>query len=306
MGAGLWFGPNTKEVCGMKIGFIGLGQMGSAFAGLLLKAGHSVTVWNRSPEAVKPLSAEGAIAAKTPADAMQGEILFSMLASDQAMQEIGLDAGLLERAAKSLIHVNLATISPAFARALTAAHESRGLGYVAAPVFARPEAAAKGLAVVIVAGANASVTKVEPLLAQIGRRTVRVGDVPEMANLFKVAGNFMIMSAVETLGEAFALLRKGGVDAGLFLDTMTEGLFAAPVYKNYGKQILDEAYEPAGFYLRLGLKDANLVKGASDELAAPMPLLDLVRAHYEEAMKKGWSEKDWAALGALAAEKAGL
>lgn len=290
----------------MKIGFIGLGQMGTAFAGLLLKAGHSVTVWNRSPDAVKVLSAEGAVAAKTPAEAMQGEVLFSMLASDQAMQDIGLDAVLLEKAAKNLIHVNLATISPAFARALAAAHESRGLGYVAAPVFARPEAAAKGLAVVIVAGADKDVAKVEPLLAQIGRRTVRAGDVPEMANLFKVAGNFMIMSAVETLGEAFALLRKGGVDARLFLDTMTEGIFAAPVYKNYGKQILDEAYEPAGFYLRLGLKDANLVKAASDELEAPMPLLDLVRGHYEEAMKKGWSEKDWAALGALAAEKAGL
>ena len=135
---------------------------------------------------------------------------------------------------------------------------------------------------------------------------MRVGEQPEMANLFKIAGNFMIMSAVETMGEAFALLRKGGVDAGQFLDTMTEGLFAAPVYKNYGKQILNEAYEPAGFYLKLGLKDANLVKGASEELSAPMPLLDLVRGHYEEAMKKGWGEKDWAAMGALAAEKAGL
>ena len=132
------------------------------------------------------------------------------------------------------------------------------------------------------------------------------GAEPEKANLFKIAGNFMIMSAVETLGESFALLRKGGVDAGLFLDTMTEGLFAAPVYKNYGKQILNEAYEPAGFYLKLGLKDATLVKGASDELAVPMPLLDLVRGHYEEAMKKGWSEKDWASIAALSAEKAGL
>lgn len=290
----------------MKIGFIGLGQMGTAFAGLLLQAGHSVTVWNRSPDAAKALAAQGAIVARTPDEAMQGDVLFSMLASDQAMQDIGLDTDLLEKAAKNLIHVNLATISPAFARALAAAHESRGLGYVAAPVFARPEAAAKGLAVVIVAGANDAVAKVEPLLAQIGRRTVRVGEAPEMANLFKLAGNFMIMSAVETLGEAFALLRKGGVDAGQFLDTMTEGLFAAPVYKNYGRQILNEAYEPAGFYLKLGLKDANLVKGASDELAAPMPLLDLVRGHYEEAMKKGWSEKDWAAIAALTAEKAGV
>lgn len=290
----------------MQIGFIGLGQMGSGIAGLLIRAGHTVTVWNRSQDAVKALAAEGAVAAKTPADAMQGEVLFSMLASDQAMQEVGLDAALLEKAAKGLVHVNLATISPAFARALAAAHDSRGLGYVAAPVFARPDAAAKGQAVVIVAGANDDIAKVEPLLEQIGRRTVRVGEAPEMANLFKVAGNFMIMSAVETLGESFALLRKGGVDAGLFLDTMTEGLFAAPVYKNYGKQILAEAYEPAGFYLKLGLKDATLVKGASDELAVPMPLLDLVRGHYEEAMKKGWSEKDWASIAALSAEKAGL
>jgi 3-hydroxyisobutyrate dehydrogenase-like beta-hydroxyacid dehydrogenase len=296
----------SKRNSSMKIGFIGLGQMGSGIAGLLIRAGHTVTVWNRSQEAVKALAAEGAVAAKTPADAMQGEVLFSMLASDQAMQEVGLDAALLEKAAKGLVHVNLATISPAFARALAAAHDSRGLGYVAAPVFARPDAAAKGQAVVIVAGANDDVAKVEPLLEQIGRRTVRVGEAPEMANLFKVAGNFMIMSAVETLGESFALLRKGGVDAGLFLDTMTEGLFAAPVYKNYGKQILTEAYEPAGFYLKLGLKDATLVKGASDELAVPMPLLDLVRGHYEEAMKKGWGEKDWASIGALAAEKAGL
>jgi 3-hydroxyisobutyrate dehydrogenase-like beta-hydroxyacid dehydrogenase len=290
----------------MRIGFIGLGQMGTAFAGLLLQAGHTVTVWNRSPAAAKTLATQGAIAAKTPTETLQGDVLFSMLASDQAMQDVGLDAALLEKAAKGLIHVNLATISPAFACALAAAHESRGLCYVAAPVFARPEAAAKGQAVVIVAGANEAVSKVEPLLNQIGRRTVRVGEKPEMANLFKIAGNFMIMSAVETLGEAFALLRKGGVDAAQFLDTMTEGLFAAPVYKNYGKQILNEAYEPAGFYLKLGLKDANLVKGASEELAAPMPLLDLVRGHYEEAMKKGWGEKDWAALGALAAEKAGL
>jgi 3-hydroxyisobutyrate dehydrogenase-like beta-hydroxyacid dehydrogenase len=290
----------------MRIGFIGLGQMGTAVAGNLIQAGHALTVWNRSPGAVKALVGQGAVAAKTPADAMQGEILFSMLASDQAIQEVGLDAVLLEKAAKGLIHVNLATISPAFARALAAAHDSRGLGYVAAPVFARPEAAAQKNMVVLMAGAHDAVAKVEPLLAQIGRRTVYVGETPEMANLFKIAGNFMIMSVVETLGEAFALLKKGGVDAGLFLDTMTEGLFAAPVYKNYGKQILAEAYEPAGFYLRLGLKDADLVRDASGDLAVPMPLLDLVHGRYEEAMKKGWSEKDWASIAALSAEKAGL
>ena len=287
----------------MKIGFIGLGLMGSGIAGNLIRAGHELTVWNRSPEPVKALVAQGAIAAKNPADAMQGEVLFSMLASDQAMQEIGLDAGLLERAAKGLVHANLATISPAFARALAAAHARSGLGYVATPVFGRPDAAVKGQMVVLAAGADEDFARIELLLAQIGRRTVRIGTAPEQANLFKLAGNFMIMSAVESLGESFALLKKGGVDASLFLETMTEGLFAAPIYKNYGKQILTEAYEPAGFFLRLGLKDANLVKGAAGELGVPMPLLDLIRSHYEEAMKKGWGEKDWASIGALSLEK---
>jgi len=290
----------------MKIGFIGLGQMGTALAGHLMQAGHQVTVWNRSAKAAEALAAHGAIAAKMPAETMQGDVLFSMLASDQAMRDVGLDATLLDKAAKGLIHVNMATISPGFAEALTAAHDSRGLDYVAAPVFARPEAAAKGQAVIIVAGAESPVAKVEPLLTQMGRRVVKVGDKPHMANLFKIAGNFMIMSAVETLGEAFALLKKGGVDATLFLDTMTEGLFAAPVYKNYGKQILTEAYEPAGFYLHLGLKDATLVKEAAENLSVPMPLLDLVRRHYEEAMQKGWSERDWASIAALIAEKAGV
>jgi 3-hydroxyisobutyrate dehydrogenase-like beta-hydroxyacid dehydrogenase len=290
----------------MKIGFIGLGQMGTAIAERLLRAGHELTVWNRSPAAAQALADQGAKVAKTPAETLQGEVLFSMLANDQAMQEVGLDAALLDKAAKGLVHANLSTISPAFARALAAAHESRGLGYVATPVFARPDAVAKGLMVVVAAGANDDFAKIEPLLAQIGRRTVRIGEEPEKANLFKIAGNFMIMSAVETMGEAFALLKKGGVDANLFLDTMTEGLFAAPIYKNYGKQILTEAYEPAGFYLWLGLKDSTLVRDAAKELAVPMPLLDLVRAQYEEAMKKGWKDKDWASIAQLSLEKAGL
>ena len=153
----------------MKIGFIGLGQMGTALAGHLMQAGHQVTAWNRSAKAVEALASAGAIAAKSPAETMQGDVLFSMLASDQAMRDVGLDATLLDKAAKGLIHVNMATISPGFAEALAAAHDSRGLDYVAAPVFARPEAAAKGQAVIIVAGAEDAVAKIEPLLAAMGR-----------------------------------------------------------------------------------------------------------------------------------------
>lgn len=290
----------------MKIGFIGLGQMGTAIAERLIKAGHELTVWNRSSGAAQALAEQGAGVAKHPAETLQGDVLFSMLADDQAMQDLGLDAALLDKAAKGLVHANLATISPAFARALAAAHESRGLGYVATPVFARPDAVRNGQMVIVAAGPNDDFARIEPLLAQMGRRTVRLGEEPEQANLFKIAGNFMIMSAVETMGEAFALLKKGGVDAGLFLDTMTDGLFSAPIYKNYGKQILNAAYEPAGFYLWLGLKDSTLVRDAAKDLAVPMPTLDLVRGQYEEAMKKGWKDKDWASIAQLSLEKAGL
>jgi len=290
----------------MRIGFIGLGQMGTAIAERLIKAGHELTVWNRSPAAAQALAKQGAVAVKHPAETMQGDVLFSMLANDEAMQEVGLDAALLDKAAKGLVHANLATISPTFARALAAAHESRGLGYVATPVYARPDMVRAGQMVVLAAGPNEAFAKIEPLLATIGRRTVRLGEEPEKANLFKIAGNFMIMSAVETMGEAFALLKKGGVDANLFWETMTEGLFASPIYKNYGRQILNQAYEPAGFYLWLGLKDATLVRDAAKDLAVPMPVLDLVRAQYEEAMKKGWKDKDWASIAQLPLEKAGL
>jgi 3-hydroxyisobutyrate dehydrogenase-like beta-hydroxyacid dehydrogenase len=136
----------------MKIGFIGLGSMGSGIAENLIRAGHEVTAWNRSPEPLRALAAKGAIAAKKPEDALQGEVLFSMLASDSAVRDVGLDGRLLDKAAKGLIHANLATISTGFAKALAAAHESRGLDYVATPVFGRPDAAAKGQLIVVTGG----------------------------------------------------------------------------------------------------------------------------------------------------------
>jgi 3-hydroxyisobutyrate dehydrogenase-like beta-hydroxyacid dehydrogenase len=290
----------------MKIGVIGLGRMGAGVAENLLKAGHDVTVWNRSPEPVAELVAKGAVAAKAPEDALQGEALFSILASDSAMRKVGLDGPLLARATKGLIHLNLATISVAFARELAAAHDKHGLIYIASPVFGRPDAAATAQLVPVVGGPDAAIEKMIPVLNQIGRRIVRVGETPEKANLFKITGNFMIASALETVGEAIALLRKGGVDAALFHEVITERLFAGVVFQNYGGMILREAYEPAGFALELGLKDVNLAREAAEGLDMTLPLADLVRDHYEEAMKMGWQEKDWSALGGVIAKKAGL
>jgi len=290
----------------MKIGFIGLGRMGAAVAENLIHAGHQVTAWNRSAEPLRELVAKGARAAETPETALQGDIVISMLASDAAIRAVGLDGALLDKAVPGLIHANMATISIAFADSLAAAHESRGLAYVATPVFGRPDAAAKGELVVVTGGKAAAVAKLDPILQIIGRRVVHAGEKPQQANLFKIAGNFMIASAMETMGEAFALLRKGGVDIALFHEVMSNSLFACTVFQNYGKMIVEERYEPAGFALPLGLKDVNLARMAANDLGMTMKLAEILREHYEEAVRLGWSNKDWSALGGVIAREAGI
>jgi 3-hydroxyisobutyrate dehydrogenase-like beta-hydroxyacid dehydrogenase len=290
----------------MKVGFIGLGGMGAAIARNIIAAGHQVTVWNRSPDALAAFAGTGAVVASRPEDALLGDCLFSMLASDAAMRAVGLDKQLLDGAAPGLIHVNLATVSTAFARQLAEAHAARGIGYVAAPVFGRPDAAAAAKLIVIAAGADKDIATVQPILEIIGRRVAVVGTAPEMANLFKIAGNFMLAAAIESMGEAVALVRKGGLDPAIFMEVLTNSLFAGPVYQGYGGAIVAQKYEPAGFKLHLGLKDVNLALAAAGELEVPLPLASMVHDHLVEAMASGLGDKDWSALASLAAAKAGL
>lgn len=290
----------------MKIGFIGLGAMGAGIAANILDQGHAVTVWNRSPGPVAALVAKGAIAAADPAQTLTGDAVFSMLANDAALAAIGFDGPLLNHAAKGLVHVNMATISTGFARALAEAHAARGIGYVAAPVFGRPDAAAAAKLTVVTAGAPEAVAKVAPVLEKLGTKYTVVGTEPVQANLFKITGNFMIAAAIEAMGEAAALLRKGGVDPAVFLDVMTNANFSAPVYKIYGKIISEQSYDKAGFKLSLGYKDAGLTMAAAKELETALPLASLVHDHFLEAMAAGWSEKDWASLALLAAQRAGI
>jgi 3-hydroxyisobutyrate dehydrogenase-like beta-hydroxyacid dehydrogenase len=289
----------------MKIGFIGLGRMGHHVASNLLKAGHQVTVWNRSQSPVQALVEKGAVAAKSPEDAVKGDAVFSMLSNDQVMRDVGLAGPLLEKAAKGLIHVNLATISVEFAKELAEAHKKAGLAYISAPVFGRPEMA-EAAALVLVAGGDAgALNTMQPVLDKIGARTVPLDEAGQ-ANLFKICGNFMIASELEAIGEAFALLRKGGVDPALFHDVMAGRLFTGAVFKAYGAMILNRQYEPAGFALTLGLKDVNLARSAAQGLGVEMPTAELLKKHYDEAVAWGWQDKDWAAIGEVSAKKAGV
>jgi len=288
----------------MDIGFIGLGAMGSAMVANLLKAGHRVRVWNRSAERAQALADAGAQVVATRAEAFAGDAVVSMLADDAAVRE-AIDAGLLEHAPRGLVHVNMATISVALAAQLGREHAERGLHYVAAPVLGRPDAAAAAKLTIIAAGAAEALDRAQPIFDALGHKTWRIGALPQQANVMKLAANFMLASAVETLGEASALLSGHGVSMRDFLDVVTGGPFPGPIYAGYGAMIAERRYEPAAFKARLGLKDVRLALAAADEVETPMPVASVVRDSLMEAIAHGDGERDFAVLGKVAARRAG-
>ncbi|MBB5400705.1 MULTISPECIES: NAD(P)-dependent oxidoreductase [Paraburkholderia] len=288
----------------MDIGFIGLGEMGAAMVANILKAGHQVRVWNRSPEKAQPLAARGAQVVATPAEAFAGDAVFSMLADDAALREV-ITASLLEHAPRGLIHANMATISVALAEELATAHASRGVHYVAAPVLGRPDVAAAGKLTIVAGGPAESIDRIQPIFDVLGQKTWRIGSLPQQANVMKLAANFMLGAAIESLGEAAALVTGHGVGMQDFLDVITSGLFPGPVYSGYGKLIAEQRFEPALFKARLGLKDVRLALAAADAVTTPMPVASVVRDSLIEAIAHGDGEKDFAVLGQVAARRAG-
>ncbi len=292
----------------MSIAFLGLGSMGSGIAANLVKAGHDVTVWNRSAAKTAPLVEAGATAAKTPVEAASdAAIVFTMLADDAAVLGVlGGDNGLLAGMPGGTLHVSLSTISVATADRLASAHKDHGQRYVSAPVFGRPEAAAAAKLFVVAAGAGADLDEAQPLFDTIGQRTFRVGETPSQANLVKLCGNFAILAAIETMGEAMALAQKGGVPKAVLHEVLTGTLFGAPIYQNYGRILVEETYTPAGFKAPLGLKDMRLAAESAEKHRVPMPLLSLLRDHLLETIAKEGEEIDWSGIGRTISRNAGL
>lgn len=292
----------------MDIAFLGLGNMGAHMARNLHRAGHTVTVWNRTLSKADALRAEGINAASSVADAVRGaDVVITMLSDDHAVSTAVLAPdGVASVLAQGSIHVSMSTISVALSQNLAAEHHQRGQHYVSAPVFGRPEAAAAAKLAVAAAGHPSDIERCQPIFDAIGQRTFVIGPRPEMANVVKLAGNFLITSVIESLGEAIALTRKYGVDPHEFVDFLTSTLFSAPVYKTYGGLIADERYEPAGFRMRLGLKDVRLMQAAADSAEVSMPILSVVHDNAVAAIGRGMHDLDWSSLARLAAENAGL
>jgi 3-hydroxyisobutyrate dehydrogenase-like beta-hydroxyacid dehydrogenase len=289
----------------MKIGFVGLGSMGSAMAGHLVEAGHEVTIWNRSADKARPLVERGARQAATPAETAGGEVVVTMLANDEAVARVVFGEDGLLNAGGGAIHVSMSTISVTLAERLTQAHAAAGGVYVSAPVFGRPAAAQAGKLSVVAAGPSEAIDICAPLFAAVGQRTFHVGDAPKLANVIKLCGNFMIMSAIESLAEAMTLAGRNGVDKAALLHVLTSTLFGAPVYKTYGEILLNEQFEPAGFAAPLGLKDMNLVDAAALDARVPMPFLGVLRGQLLATIARHGEEVDWSAIARVVAENSG-
>ena len=290
----------------MKVGFIGLGQMGRPMAERLMGAGHSVKVYNRTRAAATPLVGAGAKASERAEDLLDAEVVVSMLADDAAVKAVWVDSGLAARMPKGAAHLNMSTVSMAMARRLAAEHQRGGSLYVSAPVFGRPNVAAQGQLDVIVAGASKSVEYCQPLLKALAKQVFVVGEDPAKANAVKIARNFLLATVIESLGEAFGLVQKSGVEPAAFQNILAATSLGSPVVKNYGKMIVEQAWSPAQFSMTLGLKDVELALAAAQEVGTPLPSGALIRENFLVAIEAGRGDQDWVALAGHIANGAGL
>jgi len=289
-----------------RIGFVGTGNMGLPMATNLIRAGFVVRVYNRTPGRALSLAGLGAeIAPDIKTVVEPGGILVTMISDDLALEEIAL-GGAIDRMAPGGVHISMSTVSPAVARKVARQHEALGVYYVAAPVFGRPEAAAARKLWICVSGAEEARQKVAPVLEALGQKVFEFGEDPGAANVVKLAGNFLIGSALEAVSEALTLAEKNGIDRGRFVDLMGQTLFACPVYQSYGRALAEERYQPPGFRLALALKDINLVMGTAASSTVPMPLASLLHDRMLSGVAKGRGGMDWSVIGLEVMEGAGL
>ena len=292
----------------MKVGFIGLGNMGSGMARNLIKAGHSLTVYNRTRSRAEEFKTLGAAVAETPGKAAYDQdALITMLADDHALESVMFEPGnAIQSLPGGATHISMSTISVALSRRLAEAHRAKAQHYVSAPVFGRPEAAAAAKLFVVAAGPSAQVDRCMPLFEAMGQKTFVAGEDAPSANVIKLSGNFLITTVIESLAEAMALVRKFNLDPHAFLEILTGSLFPAPVYRSYGGMIAADKFEPAGFSLPLGFKDNRLFLAAAEEAQVPVPMASLVHDRFVAALAQGLREADWAAIARISFQDAGL
>lgn len=279
----------------MKIAFLGLGKMGAPIAGLLLRSGHSLSVWNRTPKSLDTLGLSSASFAPSIQAAVSNcDVACTMLADDGSTEAV-VDGsqGLLAWLPKNSIHISLGTLSVALSQRLAISHAELGQHYVAAPVFGRPNVAAAGRLWIVAAGDSQTLDRVRPLLLTMGRGVTVIGNAPWQAHAFKLAGNMLITSMVQSLSEAFVFASAAGLDPELFLETINEALFQSPMYGNYGKVMLHPPEQP-GATVALGAKDTRLLREAAAAAGVRLGLADYLQEQFNAAIESGMELTDWA------------
>jgi 3-hydroxyisobutyrate dehydrogenase-like beta-hydroxyacid dehydrogenase len=290
----------------MQIGFIGLGHMGSAMAANLVKAGHEVSIFNRSPGKSGALIELGAREAANLAEACGGQAVITMLANDDAALEVTLGEGaIIAHLRRGAIHLSMSTISVALSKRLAQAHAQAGQRYVAAPVFGRPDMAAAAKLFIVAAGALDAIEACKPLFDALGQKTSTIGEEPSAANLVKLTANFLQASVIESLGEAIALIGKAGIDRRAYVNLLTSTIFTSPAYTIFGPLIAAGTFGPAAFAAPLGYKDIRLTLAAAEGLRVPMPLASLLHDRFLRLFAQGGEALDWSAIGGLASQDAG-
>lgn len=283
------------------VGFLGLGTMGAAMAGRLLDAGHTVTVWNRTPSAADELVSAGAILAGSAGEAIATGLFFSMLSNDAAA-EATFTAEALASAPSGSLHVNHSTLSTAASERLAALHAEAdsAIDYVAAPVLGRPNVAAAGNLNIVAAGPASGTDRAQPFLDILGKRTWIVGTQPAKASLVKIAVNYNLIHALQALAESLTLVEQGGVDGPTFVEILTDAAFTGSAYTGYGKSIAEKTYSPPGFTVALGLKDLGLTEQAAAANGVVLPTAPILRDMFERTLADPeLAELDWAAIAEI-------
>lgn len=292
----------------MKIGIIGVGRMGGAIAGRIRDAGLELAVYDSSPDMTAPFAAAGVPVAGSPGACCSGrDIVVTMLPDDAALEQVTLGpGGVCEELPAGGIHMMMGTHGPAAVAACAARHEGCGQTGIATPVLGRPDVAAAGQLGIIIGGPAAAAERCKPVIDAVARRVFTAGDRPEHAAVVKLANSLALACAIEAMGEGFSLVRKYGVDAKALYDVMTEGLFAAPAYKGYGKLIAEEDYGTVGFTAALGLKEIRLILSAADRQHVPLPAAHVLHGRLLSLVANAGGGKDWAYIAREQADRAGL
>jgi 3-hydroxyisobutyrate dehydrogenase-like beta-hydroxyacid dehydrogenase len=278
--------------------------MGSGIANNIQKRGFPLTVYNRTSEKTKRFVAAGAVTARTPREAAAAaDIVVTNLMDDASVLEtVTGENGILAGMRPNSIHIGTTTISPGLSTRMAAMHEAHGSHYIAGPVAGRPDAAAAGKLITFLAGKPETIERSKQVINAYADRIIPMGEDPAVAMSMKLAGNFMVASIIELIGQVYVFAEKRGVDPSIITNMFKQFM---PATSEYAERISSRNFDNAGFTLDAGLKDVTLILAAAGEVQTPLPYASIIRDKCLAAQAQGKNQLDWSVLTEISRFNAG-